>query len=149
VKTLALVIGISGAGKSTYVKKLQQEHPTSIIICPDSIRGELTGDESDQSQNSKVFRIAHARLDTAMRNGIPFIIWDATGYNRSNRKEPIKIAKTYGYTVNVYVKKVDLETAKKQNQLRSRKVPDWVIERQFTGWQEPSTTEGIDSIIYV
>lgn len=146
----ALMVGVSGSGKSTYVQKLKQEHVESTIICPDVIRGELSnGDESDQSKNGQVFQLAFSRLDTAMKNNIPFIIWDATCYNIKNRKDPIRIAKFYGYKVVAYVKKVKLEVAKKQNQTRDRKVPDWVIDKQFGGWQEPSTSEGIDLIVNV
>lgn len=148
-KKLILMVGVPGAGKSTYVQKLKSENPSSLIISPDSIRGELTGDESDQSQNYKVFKIALARLDTAMRNGISTIIWDATCYNKKNRKEPISIAKQHGYTVEACVKKVSLETALKQNKMRNRQVPDEVIERQLSGWQDPETSEGIDNIVNI
>lgn len=143
-------MGISGAGKSTHVQKLKSENPSALIISPDSIRGELSGgDEGDQSQNYKVFKIAHARLDTAMRNQVPLIIWDATCYNKKNRKEPISIAKQHGYQVEVHMKKVSLDTAIKQNQMRQRKVPDDVIKRQFDGWQDPDVSEGIDNIVNI
>lgn len=146
---LILMVGISGAGKSTHVEKLRQSNPSALIISPDSIREELTGDASDQSKNYQVFKIAHARLDTAMRNQIPMIIWDATCYNRKNRKEPIAIAKQHGYEVEVFFKKVPLETALKQNQMRQRHVPEDVIKRQFDGLEEPSQAEGIDKIVTI
>lgn len=143
------MMGISGAGKSTQVKKLLSENPSAVVISPDTIRGEITGNESDQSQNYRVFQLAHARLDTTMRREVPLIIWDATCYNRKNRKEPIAIAKEHGYEVQVYVKKVSLETAVKQNKLRQRQVLDEVIKRQLDGWQDPDASEGIDKIVNI
>ena len=38
---------------------------------------------------------------------------------------------------------------KKRGQEGGRVVPDWVIDKMLTKYEEPSTSEGIDEIIYV
>jgi hypothetical protein len=53
-------VGASGSGKSFYGEKLRARIPIEIV-CPDDIRLELTGDVSDQSRNSEVFKIAYTR----------------------------------------------------------------------------------------
>ena len=57
MNTLYIPIGISGSGKTTYGNKLNVS-----VVCPDDIRKEITGNISDQSNNSKVFSIYEKRL---------------------------------------------------------------------------------------
>ena len=63
---LAVMIGISGSGKSTYANglrtslKLENKLPTQLVET-DAIRGELTNDPSDQTRNGEVFSIAKQR----------------------------------------------------------------------------------------
>jgi len=62
---LAISVGASGSGKSTFGNKLEN----ITVICPDDIRKELTGDISDQSRNVEVWRIAYDRLRKSLENG--------------------------------------------------------------------------------
>jgi len=62
---ITVTVGISGSGKSTY---LLNNYPTSICVCPDDIREELTGSVSDQSKNPQVWKIAFERIKNAIDN---------------------------------------------------------------------------------
>jgi len=78
----SMCIGISGSGKSTYLKNF----PKESIICPDDIRRELTGDISDQTQNNQVWRIAKERILERLAKGEDTIL-DATNVISKYRKQ--------------------------------------------------------------
>lgn len=62
-------IGISGCGKTTFGNILKKENSNLVIVCPDDIRKELTGDISDQSQNEKVWNICYSRIIHNLQDG--------------------------------------------------------------------------------
>lgn len=82
---LTLMVGPSGAGKTTYAKGLPG------YISSDELRAEYTGDIRDQSRNEDVFtalhRIAKARLDS----GLPVCV-DATNLRRRDRLACVALA---------------------------------------------------------
>lgn len=117
-----VTMGIPGSGKSYFVSHtLEQqreeaqmfdhrwESSWSWVINPDLIRFHLTGDSADQSQNSKVFDLAHGRLKWLIVNewevaadlsGSTYLRWpiifDATNVKRFARKNILDICEEYG-----------------------------------------------------
>lgn len=101
-------MGISGAGKSTIVAstvknstRLWPNTPVEIV-CPDEIRKELTGSISDQSQNARVFQLAHSRTKQYLSEGTD-VIFDATNTRAKARKELIAIARGVGSETELIV----------------------------------------------
>lgn len=80
---LIIPIGISGSGKS-YI--YNRDYKDYILVSPDLIREELTGDISNQSKNKEVFRIAFARVDEYLKRE-QNVFFDATNVNKSQRKK--------------------------------------------------------------
>ena len=76
-----MTIGVSGSGKSTYLKKFPKEG----IVCPDDIRREITGDISDQSQNARVWFLAKERVLERLNKGEDVVL-DATNTVSRNRQ---------------------------------------------------------------
>lgn len=146
--TLFVTIGIAGSGKSTWAAKMMSSFIQYELICPDDIRQELTGDSSNQQRNFEVFKIAHQRLRDALAKN-RMAIWSATCYNRKNRKEVIAIGKEFDANIIGVIFNVSLETAKARNKMRSRVVPDDIIERQFNNFQPPTLEEGFGSLFYM
>lgn len=147
-ETLLMTIGIPGSGKTSLVKKLQSESPASVTICPDDIRLELTGNMADQSKNGKVFQIVSQRMKEAMIDG-KTIIYDATNYNRKNRKLALSLAKQFDYDVIGYEMSTPHDVSKERNAKRDRTVPDFVMDRMIAGYVSPSKDEGFNTIIKV
>jgi predicted kinase len=81
-----MTIGIPGCGKSTWIKTLSGEE---ALVCPDSIRKELSGDISDQTLNTKVWVIAKERVVGALKAGHDVIL-DATNVSTYHRNLFIK-----------------------------------------------------------
>ena len=149
--TVFLLCCPSGGGKSTYAARLLDimtawQSPT-VIICPDNLREELTGDINDQSRNHFIFtQLVPIRMNGAHSLG-KHIIFDATNTSRKARKGIIEHAKFLGYKIEAHVFHVPIEVCKARNAGRSRVIPEFVIDRQFAQWHEPSLDEGVDRIV--
>jgi predicted kinase len=146
---LIVAIGPPGSGKSTWWDAHNHlfEQPTTRVNM-DKIRGDLTGSESDMSQNNKVAQIAHSNLKGALAQGIPTIYWDNTTARKSYRKDLILWAKQANYEVIAIHFKIPLSVCLERNKNRNRQVPQQVIERM---WNEvnsspPEYSEGFDDI---
>jgi len=84
-------IGISGCGKTTFGNILKKENPNLVVVCPDDIRKELTGDVSDQSQNEKVWNICYSKIIHSLQNGKDVYL-SATNLSKGGLKHLFKIA---------------------------------------------------------
>ncbi len=80
---LVFMVGIPGSGKSKFIKETTDEN--TIVVCPDQIRKELTGDVSNQTKNGEVWDLAKRRAAEALKNGKDVIL-DATNVSSSRRK---------------------------------------------------------------
>lgn len=150
MNTLYLMNGISGGGKSTYAKKLS-ESTGAKIICPDSIRGELSpiGDESDQSNNAAIFTtLVPQRLNQALVRG-ESVVFDAMNLKAKDRRRYIQLARKSGASIECHFIRPNLITSFRQNRLRTRQVDEGIIADQFRRWQEPRIEEGFDKIVEV
>jgi predicted kinase len=143
--TLHLMVGIPGSGKSTYIKSKLAD---KILICPDDIREELTGDASDQSQNALVWDTAYKRLHQALQNGKD-VVFDATMVDKRSRKQPIKVARKYGVAVHAVAFPIDVSVAIDRQNKRDRKVSVDVIQRFADRFVLPSKSEGFETIVVV
>lgn len=140
---LMMLIGPSGSGKSTLAKMLGGIHLSS-----DAIRKELWGDEADQQNGAEVFRILNERTLTALKEGKD-VVYDATNLYSKNRRALIADiqAKVPECFFEAYVCDTPLEECIARQDLRDRKVPTEVIERQYSRLQLPTLDEGWDAIL--
>ena len=143
-----VLVGCSGSGKSTFAKKIQNDD--TVIVYTDAIRKELFGYEGCQSEGERVFAIAHYRVKATLledRN----VIFDATNTTTKGRKRLLEVVeKTYCWKVAI-VFCTSVDECKRRNQMRDRKVPDAVIERQFMQYMRDAQTipEQFDEIVVV
>ena len=132
-KTVYITVGISGSGKSSYLKN--EFHRSNFLVSSDALRKELYKNINDQSNNEKLWNedIPNEMLD-ALRQG-DSVILDATNLNKSQR---IKfMSKFNGCKKVALVFDVDVEEAIKRvkndinnNVIRSN-VPENVIRKQY------------------
>lgn len=86
---LILTIGIPGSGKSSWIRS--EEHLSlkdCIILCPDKIRKELSGDTSNQSVNTLAWFLVKKRAIEALKDNS--VVIDATNVDTVYRREFIK-----------------------------------------------------------
>lgn len=149
--TLYIMVGLPGSGKSTYATEFIKDQRVEYLSS-DSLRAVFGKDESDQSVTPKVFGHIKTKVDEYLRDNKNVLV-DATSVNRKERSDYINTAKKYNSKVVVVVFKMDrnglIARNKKRGDEGGRVVPDWVIDKMLNKYEEPSSDEGIDTIIYV
>lgn len=146
-----MLIGLPASGKSTFAKELIEgedgaKRDDIRYLSSDKIREELYGDESVQTDPSKVFELMRIRTLDALKEG-KHVIYDATNISRKKRKGllqqlPKEVVKTAVYMAT------DYGTAKNQNENRDRVVPQGVIDKMYKNFQIPIYSEGWDNIVF-
>jgi len=103
-KRLIVLVGISGSGKSTFVKGYFIPNDT-FYISPDMIRKELTGNISDQSRNVEVWETAYNSLDTWTNDDtLPTVaVFDSTACNLHTVKTLMEKMQIKGIEIVFYV----------------------------------------------
>lgn len=141
---LYMLCGLPGSCKSTWADN-NQDKLNAVIHSSDSIREEL-GDVNDQSKNENVFNILHKRIKDDL-NSCNNVIYDATNLKRKRR-----INFLHNELRDIPCEKVcilfatPIETCKKNNASRERKVPEDVIERMVRNFDVPCYQEGFNNI---
>jgi predicted kinase len=89
---LTILVGPSGAGKTTYLNKFINALPAfgQMVISSDVLRETLTGDMRDQSQNERVFEAMHQLAKERLRLGLPVVL-DATHVKTADRVKAAKL----------------------------------------------------------
>lgn len=144
---LYVLCGPSYSGKSTFAKRLISDWEiigfSTIIINPDSIRGELFGDESVQSNGGLVFKTAYERLENALREGIEVIVFDATNLTIRARKPLLDMTEKYNIpAIAIVFDEVIGKEFTKRYASRERKVPVEVVQKQTQRFVLPTREEG-------
>jgi predicted kinase len=150
-RTLIALSGVPGSGKSTLIKRIVKSHPGTriVVVNPDAIRKQLTGDMSNHSRDPEVWRSAHQQVRDASEKGQP-VIFDATLANPRTRKEIAALVPEDYERVLVRMG-TSLEESLNRNLLRDRKVPEEVIRRMWRNLKEnpPKMSEGWTQIVRV
>lgn len=93
MRLLQILIGISGAGKSTYIKK--HNEPNYTILSLDTIRKEILGDVSDQSKNKEIYKIFLERFEDLIKNTDNDICIDNTNLDEKSIFNLLDICNKY------------------------------------------------------
>ena len=139
---LYMMIGLPGSGKSTISRKLSKKE-NAVIVSSDDIRKEIFGNEKNQSDNKKVFKIAEERVKEKLKIGN--VIYDATNINYKKRMEflqKIKDVEKIAFLVLTPYRECLL-----RNEQRERRVPISVIKRMYCNFYVPQYYEGFDNIM--
>jgi predicted kinase len=139
-----LLVGLPGAGKTTYLKRRGLN-----ALSSDATRLLLLDDETDQSQQPRVFSALRYLLTTRLRIGRKRTYIDATNLTPWERRPYIKLAQRYGYETQAIFFNVPLEFCERRNRRRKRNVPDDVMERMARRLVPPTREEGFTRITVV
>ena len=139
--TIALLIGLPGSGKSTWVA---QQGATALSS--DAIRELLADDATDQSIHARVFATLRYLLRQRLAIGRPITYIDATHLTPAERKPYAALAKWYGCDLEAVFFDVSAEICIARNRGRSRIVPEEVIRTMAAKLRPPSPEEGFTRI---
>lgn len=145
IPTLTVLIGLPASGKSAYANELKQLKPNTVILSSDSIRKQLFGDETDQSDNNKVFNHLYMIMQSHLLTFNDVII-DATNINRKSRKRIFERLGNIPCRVNAVVFATPYNECLARNKARERQVPEHVIQKMYYSFEFPQKFEGFDEI---
>lgn len=114
-------IGIPGCGKTTYLQPFAKEHEMAYVN-PDELRQEITGDATDHSKESIVWKKVHEFIVQNIRQGV---VVDATYTKKRDRRELVQLCQRNGAKrIIAYWFDLPLEVCKSRNAGRDRVVPE-------------------------
>lgn len=131
-----ILCGVPASGKDYYI-----EHSLSSkyqIVSLDAIRERLNIKPTENQ--SLVVETGFAEAKECLRKKQPFI-WNATSVSRLFRRNIISVCRDYDAYVSIHAFDKPLETILKQNNQRSRHVPEEVIMRMARNFEPPTLME--------
>lgn len=139
---LYMMIGLPGSGKSTVARKLS-ERENAVIVSSDDIRKELFGNDENQSNNKKVFKIVEERIKENLKQRN--VIYDATNINY--KKRMLFLQKIKDVEKIAFLVLTPYRECLYRNGQRERHVPTYVIKRMYCNFYIPQYYEGFDNIM--
>ncbi|GAB3241224.1 polynucleotide kinase-phosphatase [Hymenobacter seoulensis] len=116
--SLVLLIGTSGAGKSTFARRLFR---ASEIVSSDQCRELVADDENDQSATPDAFALLHYLVGLRLKRGLLTVV-DATNVQPEARKTLLQLARDYHVLPTAIVLDVPDRVAEDRNQAREERM---------------------------
>ncbi len=141
---VVLAIGLPGSGKTTWYKR-RGVTPLSS----DLLRTILFDDITDQRYSGLVFSTLRSLLRARLIAKMPWNYVDATNLSAHERRQWIKMAKSFGYEAQAVYFDVPLAVCMERNSRRERHVPDDAMQKMAERLRPPSFKEGFSKITVV
>ncbi|MDE1178336.1 MAG: AAA family ATPase [Edaphobacter sp.] len=141
---VVLTIGLPGSGKTTWYKR-RGVTPLSS----DLLRTILFDDITEQRYQGLVFSTLRSLLRARLIAKMPWNYVDATNLSPHERRQWIRMAKSFGYEVQAVFFDVPLAVCMDRNRKRDRAVTDEVMQKMADRLKPPSFKEGFEKITIV
>jgi predicted kinase len=141
---VVLAIGMPGSGKTTWFRR-RGVTPLSS----DLLRNILFDDVEEQRYQGLVFSTLRSLLRARLIARMPLNYVDATNLSIHERRQWIKMAKSFGYEVQAVFFDVPLEVCLERNRQRDRSVSEDVMRKMAEKLKPPVFEEGFSKITVV
>jgi predicted kinase len=141
---VVLTIGLPGSGKTTWFKRRAVQPLSS-----DMLRSILFDDITEQRYQGLVFSTLRSLLRARLIAKMPWNYVDATNLSPHERRQWIKMAKSFGYDVHAVFFDVPFEVCMDRNRKRERVVAEDVMQKMAERLRPPSFKEGFSKITVV
>jgi predicted kinase len=130
-RTLVVLCGPAGSGKTTFAKALINEYAAEGLrettnISSDFCRGLICDDENNQQVSAEAFMLFYDILGKRMQQGV-FTIADSTALQVRTRSELLAIARLHQYNTCILVFNTSLESCIQRDAERTRSVGEQVV----------------------
>ena len=141
---VVLAIGLPGSGKTTWFRR-RGVTPLSS----DLLRNILFDDVEEQRYQGLVFSTLRSLLRARLIAKMPWNYVDATNLSVHERRQWIKMAKSFGYEVQGVFFDVPLAVCLERNRARDRMVSEDVMRKMAEKLKPPVFEEGFEKITVV
>ena len=141
---VVLAIGLPGSGKTTWFRR-RGVTPLSS----DLLRNILFDDVEEQRYQGLVFSTLRSLLRARLIARMPWNYVDATNLSIHERRQWIKMSKSFGYVVQAVFFDVPLEVCLDRNSKRDRAVSEDVMRKMAEKLKPPVFEEGFEKITVV
>ncbi len=141
---VVLAIGLPGSGKTTWFGRRG-----ITPLSSDLLRNILFDDVEEQRYQGLVFSTLRSLLRARLIARMPMNYVDATNLSIHERRQWIKMAKSFGYEVQAVFFDVPLEVCLERNRQRDRSVSEEVMRRMAEKLKPPVFEEGFEKITVV
>lgn len=141
---VVLAIGLPGSGKTTWFRR-RGVTPLSS----DLLRSILFDDVEEQKFQGLVFTTLRSLLLARLKAHMPWNYVDATNLSPHERRQWIRMSKSFGYEVQAVFFDVPLDVCLERNRSRDRMVSEDVMRKMAEKLKPPVFEEGFSKITVV
>lgn len=147
---MIMLCGLPASGKSVMARCLEVVEPTGdrtapVVYSSDATRKELYGDETDQSDPQRVFKLLHKRIRHDLSVG-KHVVYDATNLHRKQRRAFLQSLQNIPCRKVCVLMATEYQICVDRNNHRNRHVPQDVMWKMYTSFQPPAYNDGFDDI---